>query len=134
LGLSHKRGIGRPIRNARRCARLAAGADGSSADHGRGLDPRRLALHPAAPLRDRPLDQRGAMELRVRLTRRLILAAPAARLALADRQYRFPPYPSSQPAGPELPAATCPCRCPKDTCRARAGLGGWIASALADLV
>ena len=98
-------------------ARLAGGAAGPSADHGRGVDPGRLAVLAAAPLRDGALDGQGRLELRRRGARGLVMVPPAARAALADRQYRLPPRPPSRSPRAQLPAE----RRPRGRARAASG-------------
>ena len=87
---------------------LAGGADGARADHGRGVDPRRLAVLAAASLRDGALDGQGRLEFRRRGARGLVMVSPAEGAALADRQYRFPSRPPSQSPRPQLPAERRP--------------------------
>lgn len=73
-----------------------------SAHHGGGLDRGRMAVLGAASFRDCALDGQGRLELRRRRAAGIVLVRPAALPALADRQHRLPPRPSSQPARAKL--------------------------------
>ena len=102
-----------PVCRARPVAGLARRAAGSSVDHGRRIDPRRVAVHPAASLPRGAVDRsRGVALCRCR-DGRIVLVRPAACPALVHRQYRLPSRPPSEPAHSQLPAARRPTKRPR---------------------
>src|SRR5204862_6776370 len=95
----------RAVRHACPAARLARGAADPSARTGGVVGTRRLAVLGAAPLRRGALDGAQRMALRRCRARGLVVAAPAAATALADRQHRLPSRPPPRSPRAELPPA-----------------------------